>query len=392
MRFNLVSVVSFSVLFLGSLRSFNFYHFWGVRWLVILSLLTLIVFIPFSKIYRHLLIFVFVFYLVVLINVMLSILSFNLKPYLFSYIGFVLSPMYLLLLVGFYKERIDLLIKHLKWVLGIHLFFFYLQLSVFLVSGHIIDFLEIITNEPQRTIGGIYTKETIIRTVGLFNEPASYSIFANSMLLCLLVFNKRITLLVGLTILSIILSFSASGIMFLAVVLLFTFIKKSFLTKNVMLKTVILFFGVVIIKFFFKETRVYEVFTEKIANFQQSPSYQYRIGNVFSEFGDLNIYQKVFGIGFGNLTVNENLGSFFSQFIIQSGVLFITVFSLLFYWLFRRYKLKSNIIAIILILGLSTQVINHLITWYFMACILVISYNKYYENSSFNFRSWQWRC
>lgn len=387
MKIKLVSLISFLVLFLGSLRGFNFAALGGVRWFLIFSFLTLLIFLPYSKIYSNTLKFVIAFYALFLINVFFSIASLDVKPHFFSYIGFILSPAYFLLLVGFYRDRITLLIKHLKVVLAIHLFFYYLQLFVFLFFDYIIDYLYIITHEPQRTIGGIYTKETIIRTSGLFNEPASYSIFAVSMLLCLLFYNKKLSILKLLAIFSVILSFSASGIMFLGVLLVFIYLKKSFFTKKLLLKISIIGVTIIGTNIYFEGEKVFERVTNKILNFQNSTSFQYRVGNLFSVLDDLNIYQKLFGIGFGNLTISRNLGSFLSQFLIQSGIVFSILFTLLFYKIVKSYKLPKKIMIIIFILSLSTQAINHLITWYFLACILVISHNKFYENSTFNTRN-----
>jgi hypothetical protein len=384
MRISLVSLVSFLVLFLGSLRSLNFAALGGVRWFVILSFLILVLFSPYCKIGKSNIKFVITFYIFFLLNVVISILSFKVKPHYFSYIGFILCPAYFLLLVGFYTHRVKLLVKHLKVVLAIHLFFFYLQLFTFLIFDYTIDFIEFITHEPQRTIGGIFTKHTIIRSSGLFNEPASYSIFVVSMLLCLLFNNKKITFLMLVAIMSVVLSFSASGIMFLVVLIVLVFIKKSFFIKNLLIKISVVIVALVGINIYFGEKRVFEVFTSKLLNFQDSTSFQFRIGKIFDVFGDLNLYQKLFGLGFGNLSIGSNLGSFLSQFLVQSGLVFSFLFISLFYIIAKNYKLPKRIIFIVIVLSLSTQAINHLITWYFLASLLIISYNKFYENSTFN--------
>lgn len=379
MKVKIASLIGFIVLLLGSLRSFNFFHLGGVRWFVILSFVVLILSISFIKINKKILFFTLTFYGLCFINIFISFFYAGFEPHILSYFGFIISPAYFLLLVGFFQSKKEILLKQLKRVLIFHLFFFYLQWFVFVIFRFRIDFLKYITNEPQRTIGGIFTEDTIIRGTGLFNEPASYSIFAVSMIFCLMANKKKIDKLILLAILSVILSFSASGIMFLAVMLIVFYFSKIF-SRKVMASTTIIVLGFLLANLFIKSKkvlRVAEIFSAKIKNFQESESYKYRIGNVSTVFEDLTIFKKTFGIGYGNLEVNRNLGSFLSQFFIQSGVLFFILLSFLFFYLFKEFKVRNKIIIIIMLLTLSTQAINHMVTWYFFAIILVIEKHKF---------------
>jgi len=378
MKVKIASLIGFIVLLLGSLRSFNFFYLGGVRWFVILSFVVLILSVSFIKINKKILFFTLIFYGLCFINIFISLFYTDFEPHILSYFGFIISPAYFLLLVGFFQSKKEILLKQLKRVLKFHLFFFYLQWLVFVIFRFRIDFLKYITNEPQRTIGGIFTEDTIIRGTGLFNEPASYSIFAVSMILCLMANKKRIDKLILLAILSVILSFSASGIMFLAVILIVFYSSKIF-SRKVMASTTIIVLGFLLANLLIKSKkalRVAEIFSAKLKNFQESESYKYRIGNVSTVFDDLTVFKRIFGIGYGNLEVNRNLGSFLSQFFIQSGVLFFILLSFLFFYLFKEFKVRNKIIIIIMLLTLSTQAINHMVTWYFFAVILVIEKHK----------------
>ena len=388
-KVNLIVLISYLIILLGSLRGFNFSDLGGIRLFILLSFGILVLISPFYKIDIRYLKEIIFFYFFVFLNVLISFFFNDIKIHFFSYFGFIIAPIYGLLLFSFFKKRKEILIKILKSVLKFHLFFFYVQLFSFYLFGIQIDYLEFVTNEPQRIIGGVYSSDTMIRPCGLSNEPASYAIFVVSMIFCLLTANKKITKLIIAASVSVILSFSASGVMFLSVIYMIMYWDRIFSIKNCIIFTIsaiVVFFLFYKYGYYFFNESVIDYFIYKIQNFQESTSYKVRFGNVFSEFSNLTSVQKYFGTGFGNIIIENNLGSFLSQFIIQSGILFFVSLSIVFFRIFKSFNVKIKSILIMILLSLSTHFINHIVTWYFLSIILIIEYNKYNENNTYNIR------
>lgn len=384
----IIKVVSFLILFLGSLRGFNI---GGMRVFVLMSLLILLVLTPILKFDRKYFNFIVSFYFLVFLNLCLSpIISSELKPHLASYLGIFSAPLYGFLFFSFFNKKIEVLEKSLRLMLWVHLFFFYVQFFSFLIFHIKIDYLEFLTGEPQRTIGGIFTEETIIRTAGLSNEPASYGIFAVSSLVCLFSRDLKLDKLKIFTIASILLSFSASGIMFIATILIILFSKYLFSVKKALIYILVLLACAALYQFFIKDLigqKPINAIFFKISNFTESQSFKIRVGNSFSVFKELSFLQKIFGTGIANTANNNYLGSFLSQFFIQGGMFFFTSILLIFYWCFFSFKVRKKFLIIAFLLTLSTHMINHLVTWYFMTILLIFEYSN--ENYTPNLRSKQ---
>lgn len=385
----LIRMLSFLILFLGSLRGLNI---GGVRVFVIMSLMMLLLISPLIKFNRKYLNFLIIFYLLIFLNLIISFLiNSELKPHLASYLGIFSAPLYGVLFFSFFNNKIKLLLTSLRLVLWIHLFFFYVQFFSFFLFHIKIDYLEFLTGSPQRIIGGIFTEETIIRTAGLSNEPASYAIFAISTLVCLFSVNIKLDKLKILTIISILLSFSASGIMFITLVLIVFYSKYLFSFKKLIVYFSLISCLLLLYYLFIKDmvgNKPIDAIVLKISNFSESESFKIRIGNVFLVFNNLPFWQKIFGIGIGNISINNNLGSFLSQFFIQNGIVFFTLFSFLFYSFFNSFRVRRNLFIIMVLLTLSTHMINHIVTWYFMTILLIFEYNNDSYSSDIRYTEW----
>ena len=102
--------------------------------------------------------------------------------------------------------------------------FFFVQFITYYATGNFLDYLEPITGESQRALGGSYTFSALniklIRATGLFNEPGSYSTFVFLTYAILQIVRKNlngdlsITLFDGLVLMSILLTFSIFGFIF----------------------------------------------------------------------------------------------------------------------------------------------------------------------------------
>jgi hypothetical protein len=130
-----------------------------------------------------------------------------------------------LLTVSDYKEYKKFLIG----LIVIHSFFFYINFIGYYFFHHYIDFLKAFTGEAQRyNLGSSF----FIRPTGLFNEPATYAEF---ILLCTLPLLKEKTSfskwIVFIGLMSVFLSFSLMGLIFLAMILAYFFKKMIFKNK-----------------------------------------------------------------------------------------------------------------------------------------------------------------
>ena len=140
-----------------------------------------------------------------------------------------------------FHSRPDLLKSGLKIVLSIHLLFFFVQFITYYATGNFLDYLEPITGESQRALGGSYTFSALniklIRATGLFNEPGSYSTFVFLTYAILQIVRKNlnedlsITLFDGLVLMSILLTFSIFGFIFTSTYVATLLIHKKLSTK-----------------------------------------------------------------------------------------------------------------------------------------------------------------
>jgi len=111
--------------------------------------------------------------------------------------------------------------------LVVHVSFFFLQFVTYFATGYVIDYLAPVTGEEQRMFGGSFTfpiVDRFIRSAGLFNEPGTYVTYIAPFVALLDRWyekseaNKQ---LFWISLFSMFLSFSAFGIVFGVLILLF---------------------------------------------------------------------------------------------------------------------------------------------------------------------------
>lgn len=122
--------------------------------------------------------------------------------------------------------RLSFFIRIIKIVLKIHVVFLILQIVYFYgLGGQFLDYLEPITGESQRALGGNYSVAgmKLIRSTGLFNEPGTYSTFV---FLLYLVYNTLKRSVIGfytlklfdiVVICSVLFTFSLFGFLFVSI-------------------------------------------------------------------------------------------------------------------------------------------------------------------------------
>ncbi len=389
-KISVIGIISFIILLLGSLRSYYFIHLGGMRLFVLSSFLLLLLLLPIYKLDKKFLILIMGLISICLVNIALSfIISEDFNPHYFSYVGIIIAPIYGLMFFSFFKNKRELLYKCLRVILIFHLFGFLSQMAAFYIFGFRIDYLNFLTGEEQRVIGGVFSEDTNIRGTGFFNEPASYGLYTVSMIFVLLIYKTKIDFLIAIASLSVLLSFSASGVIFLTIILAIIFYKIIFTRKNIIRFLLLIVVAALAYEFWIKtffDTNVLNFFFDKIVNFKNSYSYQTRIGSFLNDFSDLSTKFKIFGTGMGNRILEENLGSFYSKITIQMGIVFTTLIYLFFLLKFFVFKVSIRSIMIMALLGLSTYNINHIVMWYFLAIVLIFESSIKHEDSSFDSR------
>jgi|GEM_PF-1780228 hypothetical protein len=142
-------------------------------------------------------------------------------------------------------------------VIWLHVWFFIVQFSWFQITATLIDYLEPITGEQQRAIGGSFSLSfmpNFVRSTGLFNEPGTYS---NWIITLLLLFKSNVRrlgmlsedhlLLTAFVIGTVLLSFSAFGYVFSTICVLGIIFEKKINITSILLVAIfiviVLYFG-----------------------------------------------------------------------------------------------------------------------------------------------------
>ena len=160
-------------------------------------------------------------------------------------VGITAAVMFGSLICGAIRRNPEAFKWAVRWVLILHIGVYYLQVAVFYTTGHYVDFLQPMTGEEQRYMGGAFIQ--VIRPTGLFNEPATFSVHI-FYLMCLYGLSRRVMrldriLLFGLV--SMFFSFSLTGfvysLLFIGIYLVRTGFKQ--LLVDVFPTAVLLFVG-----------------------------------------------------------------------------------------------------------------------------------------------------
>lgn len=365
--------------FFGSLSAFYFPSVFGLRLFEFLCLFFLLFRIRplklrFTRIDTIIIMYFLLFILYATFSVLISYASDSSNIYLNQYFGIYFTV--LLSVVFFYKlkYRPIFLIKALKFSILIHISFFLIQFFSFYLLGNYIDFIKPITGEVQRNIGGIFGGLSAIRPSGLYGEPASYSLNIIIFNFIVLTYEKRITKLAFISLLTVLFSMSASGIIYLLFYLLFYFLFLNKKSKNKISIIILISLSLIILpKLAFLKI---DYLIEKISSFSESSSYQYRIGASFSELSNLDTYTKLFGVGLGNLTIAYSKGSTYSMVLIEQGYLYGSMFFISIFSLLKYFKVKNYNIAFVFIVFFGTHTFSQYQFWFLILSLIILSINS----------------
>ena len=382
-NFNKITLtLTTSIVFLSTLSSYYFPQFLGLRLFEFLSLALILKF-KFKKINNdtsYLILYITLFIVYSTISVGISFLN-NVENFHFpQYLGVIFSLFYIYLFFNFFQDKSNLLVKVVSYTLKIHVFFFLFQFISFYLFGTYIDLIEPITGETQRNIGGIFDGLNSIRPSGLFGEPAAYALSIMGFNFILLIKNRVINTFNFLSIITVLLSLSALGVVY---IVLYFIIYIVFINRKI--KVLLSLFVITIVSVFL--TVKYELLNliflvDKLTNFSESNSYKYRIGDSFNDLSNFPLFKQLFGVGLGNLDIKFNKGSTFSMVLIEQGLILGSIFFILIFCLLIKFKVKYYNIFVIFFLMIGTHIFSQIQFWFLIMSICIISNNQFSNNLS----------
>ena len=298
--------------------------------------------------------------------------------YFNSILGSIIGPLFFILFYSLYYQKINYVEYALRKVIIFHLFFFIIQTITFYLTGNLINFLQYITGEESRNIAyGLLTG--LIRPSGLFNEPASYVTFIGPSLLFLILYNKKLGLFELITLGSILLTLSASGVIISIYILAIYFIivAKKRARKIFFSYLMILFLALTLLNLELIEL-IYKSFSQRfILNPEIDGSVSMRFVDGFKLFFSSPFYIQLFGFGIGNYSpLASTVASGFMAIIVHLGYLFTLIFLIINIFSFRLMKVDLKYFLIFSFFLFTTITYLFIHYWFFLALIFFISKNN----------------
>ncbi|MCT7446760.1 hypothetical protein [Aliarcobacter skirrowii] len=293
-----------------------------------------------------------------------------------SFVGFLLS---IFVFISVYSLEIDMKVTYrsLSLVTLFLLFFWYLQFFVFYVFDYRVDYFIDIVGYPQRTNIGVF-ESSFFRPASLFLEPAMYT---NAMLLLffyrLLYNDLKMDKTNFIILFTIVFTMSTYGYIVFSTLLLFVLAGKK---KNIPY----FIFGIFTFVTLFYLFELYNhPIILRVMNPLSDMSGQLRtIGSIF-EFFDLNIFNILFGFGWGNAEINVFHGSAIHYLLYNIGLLGVLLFMSIFLLILRgnRYKFLT---FIVLVLGLlnNSSVLTSFFFWFMIGFVFKLTKKQYYKNGT----------
>jgi hypothetical protein len=369
-KFFINYVLSFCIVFSATLHSIYFYQISLAPFPVISFLLLLFNFKSFGKTQVF---FIFSFYIIFISNAFFGFLYSRNFFYLNSLLGIAMGPVYLFLFYNFFKSKFIFLEKAISITLIVHVVFFYIQFVSFYLFGFHINFLQMITGEESRVEGfGVLTG--LIRSSGLCNEPASYSLFVSLLSFFLISIKKRLNVLIVFALLSCMFSLSISGILFAFLIIFYFvfFVSKGY--KNLFLAFVFSCFFIFLLGYLYFD--LLKLFVEsRFVNSAEDGSFNTRFNDGFKYFFEQDIFVQVTGLGIGNFPPNDisTVASGYMAIFIHLGYFFTFLFLILNIYIFKFFNFNLVLVIFFIIFLSSTMTILNIHYWMSFSIILLIS-------------------
>jgi hypothetical protein len=238
------------------------------------------------------------------------------------------------------------------------LFFWFIQFLAFYVFDYRVDYFIDIVGYPQRTNIGVF-ESSFFRPASLFLEPAMYTNSTVLLFFYRLLYNDlKIDKINFIILFTIVFTMSTYGYIVFAILLLFVFASKK---KNIPY----FIFGIFtfIISFYLFELYNYPIIL-RVMNPLSDMSGQIRtIGSIF-EFFDLNIFNVLFGFGWGNAEINGFQGSAIHYLLYNIGLIGIILFMGIFFLMLSgsNYQFLTFIVLVFGLLN-NSSVLTSFFFW-----------------------------
>ncbi len=277
---------------------------------------------------------------------------------------FILWSAFCAVVFGNQKRNFHWALHKIIWI---HVIVFIVQFVWFLISGDLIDFIEPITGEEQRALGGAYELAFlpgVLRATGLYNEPGTYSTW---MMILFLLFRKigkdldlpnRYQFLEIFVIATVFLSFSTFGFVFASMYVVGMLCERK---RNLI--SVLLVIGVLLPFVYF----AYDIVDQKLALGANDSGLGFRTQVLDLYFSNLSPLRLAFGLGmFSDFFMHAD-----AELVFQDvGLWFVMVFSvgvvgIVPLVLFLVLGMPRNItsLSLVLILLLSKFALTYAIVW-----------------------------
>ncbi len=339
----------------------------------LLSLLLIIAVTPKTKFNVYELQELLLFSTIVAISVMLGVINLNeigdtifYLPTLVGWLLFPIGVIYFKRYFRYYKENLQSIFK---WVLVLHVSFFFIQFLSYKLFHVKFDFIEIITGESQRTgatklkgVGG-----DNIRAAGLFSEPGSYTVYIYILLVFNLILENKFKILSLLALISMFLSFSMTGILMAIVVILF-FVSNFKLSKKQILNLVYVALGVTIFLSYNSELFLGPIY-DRFMSLGNDASAEARFQSGIEQFLYRNFLYS--GLGIGVQIANIKSTSALLGTLFNFGIVNFIVF--IFICLIKIYRAEKNSMHCILLVPIlmSNIALNQIIFVCFLSFMIL---------------------
>lgn len=320
---------------------------------ILLLIKTRKVFIP------HYLIVISIFIALLFPQIIHGIVRTSFNFHIPTLLGVLMGPILFLMILS--KRINHSFIGAIKILLLFHIIFFYLQLLIFYIFNIEVNYLKFLGAIPSRNQGfGFLTGH--IRASGLFNEPATYAQFVFAILTCYKEFSKKDDLLSVLSIISLFLTFSISGIVLGFTYLFFNFydfIKKYLIYSILLIGSI----GLTLFNFF------RELFLSRFGNGLLSDnSLNQRFGQLINSFNFFELeFWLGYGLGYTPDFVDTSVGSGYSLMFISGGIIFLFIWLSLFWFVFTYFQVSWKLRFYFFILLMTTLIFTRLHFWLFLS-------------------------
>jgi hypothetical protein len=280
-----------------------------------------------------------------------------------SSIAYVMGILSFIVFHKLYSNSYNHIIKIVKLVLSMHVLFYFTQVLLYFLFSFHLDLIVLFSGEPQRIFGGYLLGKEMIRMSGLFVEPGTYSATILPLMYLHYITTKRVDILFSASVVTIILTFSASAYVVLSVFLLFVFFSSN-KAKAIPLFVLVLIFAGVIGK---------EYVTERFLDRQDSSLISKL--NTIQEFVEYDMVRISTGSGLGVIDCNgciiNDQSIFFYVFFTFGFIGIILIFAML--GMIKGHSLMLTMAFVLMML--SKLSLTHLVFWIYLSLFVIVSEN-----------------